>query len=83
MGTRPGSTALGIPEPYVTDIRAGRRVPHPRHWLVLAQLVELLVSEGHTDSRFWTTNEGSTPEVNEHSNAKKFSRKKIVYLVTV
>jgi hypothetical protein len=32
------STALGISEPYATDIRAGRRVPHPRHWLVLAKL---------------------------------------------
>jgi hypothetical protein len=33
------STALGISEPYATDIRAGRRVPHPRHWQSLAQLV--------------------------------------------
>ena len=32
------SAALGISEPYATDIRAGRRVPHPRHWLVLAKL---------------------------------------------
>lgn len=34
------STALGISEPYATDIRAGKRVPHPRHWLGLAQLIE-------------------------------------------
>ena len=33
------STALGISEPYATDLRAGRRVPHPRHWHALAQLV--------------------------------------------
>jgi CRISPR-associated endonuclease Cas1 len=31
-------SALGISEPYATDIRAGRRVPHARHWLVLAKL---------------------------------------------
>jgi len=30
--------ALGISEPYATDIRAGRRIPHPRHWHALAQL---------------------------------------------
>jgi CRISPR-associated endonuclease Cas1 len=32
------ATALRISEPYATDIRAGRRVPHPRHWEVLAKL---------------------------------------------
>lgn len=30
------SQALGISKPYATDIRAGRRIPHPRHWLALA-----------------------------------------------
>jgi CRISPR-associated endonuclease Cas1 len=33
------SSALGISEPYATDIRAGKRLPHPRHWRTLAQLV--------------------------------------------
>lgn len=33
------SAALGISEPYATDIRSGRRVPHQRHWLTLARLV--------------------------------------------
>lgn len=33
------SAALGISEPYATDIRAGRRVPHPRHWETLARLI--------------------------------------------
>jgi CRISPR-associated endonuclease Cas1 len=33
------STALGISEPYATDIRAGRRHPHQRHWEKLARLV--------------------------------------------
>jgi CRISPR-associated endonuclease Cas1 len=33
------SAALGVSEPYATDIRAGKRVPHPRHWRTLAELV--------------------------------------------
>ena len=33
------SAALGISEPYATDIRAGKRIPHPRHWEGLAKLV--------------------------------------------
>jgi hypothetical protein len=33
------SSALNISEPYAPDIRAGKRLPHPRHWLALAQLV--------------------------------------------
>jgi CRISPR-associated endonuclease Cas1 len=33
------STALGISGPYATDIRAGRRCPHPRHWEKLGRLV--------------------------------------------
>ncbi len=32
------ASALGISKPYATDIRAGKRVPHPRHWLTLAGL---------------------------------------------
>jgi len=31
--------ALGISKPYATDIRSGKRVPHRRHWLTLAQLI--------------------------------------------
>jgi CRISPR-associated endonuclease Cas1 len=31
--------ALGVSEPYSSDIQAGKRVPHPRHWQVLATLV--------------------------------------------
>src|SRR5712691_4599554 len=33
------ASALGISEPYATAIRAGKRQPHPRHWLTLARLV--------------------------------------------
>jgi CRISPR-associated endonuclease Cas1 len=33
------ASALGVSLPYATDIRAGRRRPHPRHWESLAQLV--------------------------------------------
>ena len=35
------SMALGISGPYATDIRSGRRLPHPRHWLLLAKLTQL------------------------------------------
>jgi len=33
--------ALGVSEPYSSDVRAGKRIPHPRHWQALAQLVGL------------------------------------------
>ena len=36
------ASALGISRPYATDVRAGRRLPHPRHWERLAQQVGLL-----------------------------------------
>lgn len=39
------SSALGVSEPYATDIRAGKRVPHQRHWEALANLVGLLEEE--------------------------------------
>jgi CRISPR-associated endonuclease Cas1 len=32
------ASALGSSIPYASAIRAGRRRPHPRHWLALAQL---------------------------------------------
>ena len=35
------SKELGISEPYATDIRKGKRRPHPRHWLTLAELVKV------------------------------------------
>jgi CRISPR-associated endonuclease Cas1 len=35
-------SALAVSEPYASNIRAGRRVPHPRHWLALARLVNFL-----------------------------------------
>jgi hypothetical protein len=30
---------LDISIPYAVDVRRGRRVPHPRHWQTLAELV--------------------------------------------
>ena len=30
--------ALGISKVYATNIRTGRRLPHPRHWVTLAEL---------------------------------------------
>jgi len=37
-------STLGVSEPYSSDIRAGTRIPHARHWQALAQLAG--VSEG-------------------------------------
>jgi len=33
------SSALGLSVPYAAEIRAGRQLPHPRHWQTLARLV--------------------------------------------
>jgi CRISPR-associated endonuclease Cas1 len=35
------SSKLGISIPYAVDIRSARRIPHQRHWQLLAQLVGL------------------------------------------
>jgi CRISPR-associated endonuclease Cas1 len=35
------SSCLGVSEPYASLIRAKRYLPHPRHWLALAQLLKL------------------------------------------
>ena len=32
------ASSLGVTEGYAADIRAGRRVPHPRHWRTLVEL---------------------------------------------
>ncbi len=31
--------AMQVSQAYAAFIRSGRRIPHPRHWLALAQLV--------------------------------------------
>jgi hypothetical protein len=36
------SSALGVSEPYAALIRAGRYLPHPRHWEALARLVSVV-----------------------------------------
>jgi hypothetical protein len=33
--------ALGVSEPYSSDIRAGKCIPHQRHWQGLALLVRV------------------------------------------
>jgi CRISPR-associated endonuclease Cas1 len=33
--------ALDVSEPYATNIRAGRCIPHPRHWLALARIANV------------------------------------------
>jgi CRISPR-associated endonuclease Cas1 len=40
-------SALGVSEPYSSHIRAGKRIPHPRHWQALAELVGVS-AERHT-----------------------------------
>jgi hypothetical protein len=35
------ASALGLSVPYAAEIRAGRQLPHPRHWLTLATLIGL------------------------------------------
>jgi hypothetical protein len=37
-------SALGVSEPYSSDIRAGKRIPHPRHWEALAKLAGVMTS---------------------------------------
>ena len=32
------ASAIGVSIPYASDIRRGRRRPHPRHWRALAEL---------------------------------------------
>jgi len=36
------AAAIRVSKPYATDIRAGKRMPHPRHWEKLARLVGVL-----------------------------------------
>ncbi|HTT17861.1 MAG TPA: hypothetical protein VMG82_02885 [Candidatus Sulfotelmatobacter sp.] len=33
------SSTLSVSQPYAAEIRAGRYLPHPRHWLALARIV--------------------------------------------
>jgi CRISPR-associated protein Cas1 len=40
--------ALGICKGYATNIRSGKRVPHPRHWMELARLAR--IHSGNHDS---------------------------------
>jgi hypothetical protein len=32
------ASALSVSHPYATDVRSGKRHPHPRHWLALARI---------------------------------------------
>jgi hypothetical protein len=55
------SSALGLSEPYAAEIRAGRQLPHSRHWLTLAacdfrlcygQLVQSSLAVPHARQRW-------------------------------
>ena len=39
--------AMGISKPYATNIRNGKRLPHPRHWLTIAQLTGVSKNSGY------------------------------------
>jgi CRISPR-associated endonuclease Cas1 len=39
------SSTLGLSQAYAAEIRAGRQLPHPRHWLTLARLVSVSQEE--------------------------------------
>ena len=45
------ASALGVSKPYATDIRAGRRMPHPRHWQKLATLIGFSDAEGKSGKK--------------------------------
>ena len=36
------ASAIGVSIPYASDIRKGRRCPHPRHWKSLAELADVM-----------------------------------------
>jgi CRISPR-associated endonuclease Cas1 len=39
------ASTIGVSIPYASDIRKGRRRPHPMHWAVLAKLVSIPLSQ--------------------------------------
>ena len=40
------ASAVGVSRPYASDIRSGKRRPHPRHWPTLAKLVGVTSTDG-------------------------------------
>jgi CRISPR-associated endonuclease Cas1 len=44
------AAALRVSEPYATAIRRGTRIPHPRHWEILAKITNFQDRTGHTES---------------------------------
>jgi hypothetical protein len=42
--------ALNVSHPYATSIRRGDRLPHPRHWMVLAKLAGVMLNPLPTDA---------------------------------
>jgi len=46
------SEAMRVSKPYAALIRAGRRRPHPRHWMALAELVGVTVNKRNRYERF-------------------------------
>jgi len=40
--------AMQVSQPYAAFVRSGRRIPHRRHWLALAELVSINAESAHT-----------------------------------
>jgi hypothetical protein len=40
--------ALHVSKPYASDIRSGKKIPHPRHWMKIAHLagVDAKIADG-------------------------------------
>lgn len=49
--------ALQVSKPYAADIRSGKKLPHPRHWDILSQLVDV-----RADGKAKLTREADSPE---------------------
>jgi len=47
------ASAIGVSIPYASDLRRGRRRPHPRHWRALAELVGPFVYVGKEAEPGW------------------------------
>jgi CRISPR-associated endonuclease Cas1 len=54
------ASALGVSQPYASNIRSGKLQPHPRHWLALARLVGITHAATQKDDQDSTPTDRST-----------------------
>ena len=60
------ASTLGVSQPYAAEIRAGRYMPHPRHWLSLARVVGISWNE--------KTGAAQPPKPSNFSCSRKWER---------